>query len=512
MKYILGIILSYLFWVTCSAFLTIKTDDHSSSVIDYAKWRSYYVHDNRINSSVNFMIVSNFYDWSLMYNRRPVLSGGKRVVANVVSGQVSNYDHAGLDYNLLPGDTLEIDSIATSAISLGNITGTISSHIVIVNKGKINTGVLFFKNFRYVDVIFSDPISGYGLRIANNGFRAVNIDSAWIGCRLHGIDIYNNGDYAFFSTHTRNWTGNIDDANHDNLFDSIRVVKSSGGWWFGNPTDGFGFWVNCEFKNFRIDSLNESTFWHANDCFKWSVHDNIITNNSLGDSTDAGIIDIHGSVNFYNNYIYNYSGSIVRWHGISLVANKNMPEDTSFIYNNVAKVARKYGGVQINTLASDTGFSYIRPGSIWVAFNSFSKFYDLSYWVGPPAGGGGVPCDHYWCFGRCDKFQYNSYDSMHYEHGQNVAVNYLIHDGTGQPFPDTTGNIRVINPRLTYLDTLHNIPFLVSELTGKAVGLPFANTAFNGVARPNGTSVFVGAYNFLNLGVPTSPTLIIRRK
>lgn len=427
------------------------------------------------------------------------VSGNKRVVATVVSGQINNYDHAGLDYNLLPGDTLEIDSIATANISLGNIVGTPSNHIIIVNKGKLNPGVLFFKNFMYVDLAFADP-SGYGLKIDGGGghYRAVTIDSVWTGCSMGGIDIYNIQDYAFFVSNTIKYTGSINDVNHDNLFYNIRVRKSADGFYFGNPSDSLSFWANCEFKNFIIDSLNGSTFWHANDCYRFSVHDNMITNNSLGDSTDAGIIDITGSLNFYNNYIYNYSGSIVRWHGVTLVANKTQSEDTSFIYNNVAKVARKYGGVQINTLWFDTTFSWIRPGSIWVTNNSFSKFYDRSYWVGPPQGGGGVPCDHYWCFGRCDKFTYNSYDSMHYEHGQNLAVNYLVHDGTGQPYPDTTGNIWVHAPTITYVDTLHNVPFYSCELTDNAIGIYFAAISYNGIARATGKQTYVGAYNYLN--------------
>lgn len=423
------------------------------------------------------------------------------ITMTVTGGAINNYDHAQADYGAHPGDTLLAPSSVTSSISLGGITGTVDSPIYVMNSGKINMngGVMFLKNLKYVKMIWRDPTDKYGLRIFNCGFRAVNTDSTITGCEFHGFDIYNNADYAFFTTFSRYWTGTPDDANHDNLFDSIRVVKSSGGWWFGNPSDSIGFWTDCEFKNFRIDSLNESTFWHANDCYRFKIHDCNITNNSLGDSTDAGIVDIHGSCNVWNVFLYNYSGSLVRWHGVTLVANKNQSEDTSSIHDNVCRLARKYGGVQINTLPSDTSFSWIRPGSIICTNNSMSKFYDRSYWVGPPQGGGGVPCDFYHCWGKTCKFLYTAYDSMHYDHGQNVAVSYLFHNGAGDtPIPDTTGNVRVINPQVTYSDTIHLVPFLSGVLTNLAIGQSVAPISINGIPRAVGKIAFVGAYNFFN--------------
>lgn len=420
------------------------------------------------------------------------------VVANVVSGHVDNYVNAQTDYGLSPGDTLAIPSTCTAYISLNHLAGILGDSIYVINQGKVNIagGSIFIANFQYVKWIGRDPVDGYGFQINNCGFRSLNIDSVYSNNWFQGVKFYHNSDYVIFSTHNRSWTGNVADANHDNVFDSLCVQKSDDGWWFGNPTDGVGFWLRTEVFNMHVDSLSESTFWHANDFFAGNIHDNNMTNLALNDSTDAGVLDIHGSAYFWNNFIHQYQGSIVRAHMITLVAGKTSPGDTTIIFNNVAKNAAKYGGVQINCLASDTGFSYIRPGSIIVCFNTFSKFLDRSYWVGPPAGGGGVPCDHYWCFGPTDKFIYNSYDSMHYDHGQNAAVNYLIHDGTGQPFPDTTGNIRVIDPRVTYADTVHNIPFKGSELASKAIGQPFASVALNGLGRTLGKPAFVGAYNF----------------
>lgn len=422
------------------------------------------------------------------------------VMATVSGGQINNYTHAQADYNLHPGDTLGCPNTVTSTISIGNITGKIDSPIYIINIGKItlNAGAIFFKNFKYVKILFRDPTDKYGVLINNCPFRAINTDSVWIGNTFKGVDIHGNADFFMFTTHTRYWTGNIDDANHDNLWDSFRVVNSSGGWFGGNPSDSIGFWVRDTVSNFRVDSLNATTFLAANDWYKLVMYNSNFTNTALGDSTDSGIIDIHGSCNVYNNFVYNYSGSLVRWHGVSLVANKNQSEDTSLIYNNVCRIARKYGGVQVNTLFGDTTFSWIRPGSIIVANNSMSKFYDRSYWVGPPAGGGGVVEDHYWCFGKTDQCWYNAYDSMHYDHGQNVAVNYLIHDGTGQPYPDTSKlNVRVISPIVTYSDTVHLVPFYTGVLSNNALGLSFAPLAINSIPRALGKIVFVGAYNYL---------------
>lgn len=420
------------------------------------------------------------------------------VMATVTSGHVDNYVNAQADYGLVPGDTLGIPSTCTAYISLNHIVGALGDSITIMNIGKVNIngGSIFIANFQYVRWIGRDPTDGYGFQVSNCGFRSFNTDSIFSNNRIHGIKFYHNTDYVMFTTQNRSWTGNIADANHDNIFDSIGVQKSDGGWWFGNPSDGVGFWVRTECYNFKVDSLNESTFWHANDFFAGNIHDNDLHELALGDTTDAGVLDIHGSAYFWNNYIHQYQGSIVRAHMNTLVSSKAQPGDTTIIFNNVAKNAAKYGGVQVNCLASDTGFSYIRPGSIIVCFNSFSKFLDRSYWIGPPAGGGGVPCDHYWCFGPTDKFIYNAYDSMHYDHGQNLAVNYLVHDGTGQPYPDTTGNIWVHNPRVTYMDTARNIPFKSCELTSKAIGQPFASVALNGLGRTLGKPAFVGAYNY----------------
>lgn len=127
-----------------------------------------------------------------------------------------------------------------------------------------------------------------------------------------------------------------------------------------------------------------------------------------------------------------------------------------------------------------------------------SKFYDRVYWTGPPVGGGGVPCDFYHCWGKTCKFLYTAYDSMHYDHGQNVAVSYLFHNGAGDtPIPDTTGNVRVLNPQVTYADTVHLVPFYGSILNNAGIGQSVAPVSFNGVPRAVGKQVFVGAYNFL---------------
>lgn len=423
------------------------------------------------------------------------------IMLTVTSGHIDNYDHAQADYNAHGGDTLGVAAGTYAYISLGNITAPSSpdSAIKIMNIGGqavVNGGSIFVKNLTNVKWIGIYSTWGYGFKILNCGFRSFNSDSVFTNCRLHGIAFINNLDYFMFSTHTRTWTGLADDANHGNVFDSLYIQNTADGWWLGNPATGFGFWNDNECYNWRVDSMQESTLWHLNQCFRWSIHDNNLTSLALSDTTDSGVADIHGSLDFYNNYCNLYNGSIVRAHILSLVANKTQKTVTSHIFNNTFRNAKKYGGVQINTLASDTGFPYIRPGGIIVAFNSGSKFQDKSYTSGPPFQGGGTFFDFYWCWGDTAIVAYNAYDSMHLDHGQNLVTSYLFHNGTGQPLPDTIGNIRVIDPRITYADTIHNIPFRNSELAGKAIGQLYAMLSYNGIVRQQGKPAFVGPYNF----------------
>lgn len=431
------------------------------------------------------------------------IGGPHSITLNVVSGHIDNYDHAQADYGAHGGDTLLVPGGTYAYISLGGIHAPAGkdSAIYIMNTGGVaivNGGSIFTHNTTNVKWLGKDPTADYGFEILNCGFRSINIVDTFSNCEMSGFYIKNNLDYVIFSIQTRPWTGLIDDANHDNIFHHFKIQNTADGWWRGDPSDGIGFWVNTESYDFILDSMQESTFWHANDCFFEKAHDNVLTNLALSDSTDAGVMDIHGSLDFYNNFCNHFSGSIVRGHLLSLVASKTERTITSHIFNNVWRNASKYGGPQINTLASDTVFSYIRPGGIIVAFNSASKCQDRSYKSGPPFQGGAAFFDWYWCWGDTAKVEYNAYDSMHYDNGQNLITSYLFHNGTGQPLPDTIGNIRVIDPRVTYADTLHNVPFKVCELTGKAIGQLYAALAYNNVARQQGKPCFVGAYNLLN--------------
>lgn len=419
------------------------------------------------------------------------------VMATVTSGHVDNYGNAMAEYNLIEGDTLGISSSVTAYISLAGLTGTADAHITVMNFGKVNlTGQVFVKDFNYVDWLFSDPTDHYGLRFTGTD-RPFNIQGSFSNNWVHGIEFKNTTDWFLFTANNRRYDGTLSSTYHDNTFDSLYVHNGVNGWWPGNPSDSLDFWVHTKFHDIIIDTLQETSVIHANDFFDLQVYNFKFLHLSRTDTLDKGVIDITGSLKMYNGYINDYNGSAVRSHAISLVSDKTQSEDTTLIYNCVFVDAGKYGGIQINTLYGDTVPSFIRPGSIIVAFNTGFKFRDLSYWTDVPVGGGGVLIDFYHCRGKTCLIYGNAYCYMHYDHGQNLAVNYLIHNGAGDtPFPDTVYNIRVLNPATTFSDTVLMIPVNPSVLTNAAPALDYLSSSFNGVFRMPGQLTFAGAYNF----------------
>lgn len=427
------------------------------------------------------------------------ISFSRVYIPTVTSGHIDSYIDAMADFGVFAGDSIGIPNTVTAYISLAELKGDSLHHITIFNVGgpvMIAGGQIFIKDFLYVDMKFTDPTYGWGIRDSGCTYQPFNVEGSYSHCVFGGARFVDCGDYVFHTVHSRAWDGTADSANHHNVFYNIQIKRCADGWWMGNPNTGGGYWNNIECYNFDVDSFQESTFFHCNVCNFWSIHDNSFTHLALSDSTDAGVLDIHGSFDFYNNFCNYFSGSIVRAHILTLVSDKNQKMITCHIFNNVWRNASKYGGPQTNSLAVDTQHAYTRPAGIIIAFNSASKCQDRSYKSGPPFQAGGAFFDWYWCWGDTAIVAYNAYDSMHYDNGQNLVTSYLFHNGTGQPLPDTIGNIRVIDPRITYADTVHNIPFRISELTNKAVGQMYALLAYNKEARLSGKPCFVGPYNF----------------
>lgn len=437
--------------------------------------------------------------YCLIFSFAWVGSFARVYIPTVTSGHIDSYTDAMADFGVFAGDSIGIPVTVTAYISIAELHGDSLHHITVFNVGgpvNIVGGQIFIKNFSWVDMNFVDSTKGWGIRDSACTYQPFNIEGSYSHCTFGGARFVDCGDYVFHTVHSRVWDGTADSANHHNIFYNISIKRCADGWWMGDPNTGGGYWNYNECFGFQVDSFQESTFWHCNKCNFWNVHDNFLTHLALSDSTDAGVMDIHGSLDFYNNFCNYYSGSIVRGHLLTLVTDKNGKMITCHIFNNTWRNATKYGGPQINSLAVDTQHSYTRPAGVIIAFNSASKCQDRSYKSCCPFQGGAAFFDWYWCWGDTAIVAYNAYDNMHFDNGQNIATSYLYHSGTGQPLPDTIGNIRVMNPVLTYVDTVHNIPFLVSELTNKAVGQMYALLAYNKVARIIGRPAFVGPYNF----------------
>ncbi|MEO5681466.1 MAG: hypothetical protein ABIQ88_02430 [Chitinophagaceae bacterium] len=442
----------------------------------------------------------------------------RQVTATVISGQV-DAANAQTVYSLVPGDTLVIPSTATAYLHLGNIVGTAAGHITVINSGRIVTAGAFsyFEltgTLQYVDFIFTDVATSYGMYINNASYRAMTCVNATIqDCKFKGIEIRNPADYAIYFNHNRTYDGTAASLNKNISFDHFKITKCGATTPVQLGFSGGNYMDSVTINDFTIDSVNSGVVFQMEWVFHTKIYNCSITNTGLTAFAHSAVFFVRGDADIRNNFIYNFWGNGYRAFGISLVPSKGSPMGVCSFTNNVVINSRKYGAVEVNTQPGDTGSSYIRPVNYYIQNNTVGQLNAADYYnTSGSAGGGGAAFDIYFAIGFC-RIWNNIYFNCYRDKGQGIGgVNYLWHDGNFTSTPDTANNLYSTDGIALLTDTITGaVRFPSLAVVPGGVTIPAIATDKAGVARS--APYTVGAFQYFTPFVPvTTLQTVIRGK
>lgn len=302
----------------------------------------------------NFFVVLLLFS-SLLSHAKKVLVGG--------SGGYLNYSNATSTLGLVPGDTIAIQPGTYSGFTFGNIRGTASKKIVIINnKGLVEiTG----SNSSNLNTCSNVVFTGNGAKGIEYGFyfhdingRALQVDNTADSITVSYAKFVKVSDYTIRINADKKYDGSEATLIENLKFLHLSFKKTGtpidwGNFAYGSDLIGCG--KDVEVAYCTIDSLDGGDGIRLNKVFDVNIHHNKFTNTGLLlTSTHPGTSYLRGDGKIHHNFYQNIWGNGVRSEGIGL---NGMGE--LIISNNIFLGSRKYSAIEVQTHPSDVTTSGI---------------------------------------------------------------------------------------------------------------------------------------------------------
>jgi hypothetical protein len=273
------------------------------------------------------------------------------------SGGYLNYSDATASLSLVPGDTIAIHAGIYSGFTFGNIHGTASKKIVIINdKGLVEvTGANVSNLNTSSNVVFTGTGAkgiAFGFYFHDINGRALQLDNTADSIMISYAKFERVSDYTIRINADKKYDGTEETLieNLQFLYLSFKKTGTPIDWGnFAYGSDLIGCGRNVEVAYCTIDSLDGGDGIRLNKVFDVNIHHNRFTNTGLLlSSTHPGTSYLRGDGRIHHNFYHNIWGNGVRSEGIGL---NGMGE--LIISNNIFLGSRKYSAIEVQTHPND---------------------------------------------------------------------------------------------------------------------------------------------------------------
>ncbi|WP_028981658.1 T9SS type A sorting domain-containing protein [Sporocytophaga myxococcoides] len=437
-----------------------------------------------------YLLFALFLFISLLTHAKKVLIGG--------SGGYLNYSNATSTLSLLPGDTIAIQPGKYSGFTFGNIRGTASKKIAIINnKGLVEiTGSNASNLNTCSNVVFSgNGANGikYGFYFHDINGRAMQLDNKADSITISYARFERVSDYTIRINADKKY-----DGTEVTLIENIRFLHLSfkktgtpidwGNFAYGSDLIGCG--RNVEVAYCTIDSLNGGDGVRLNKVFDVNIHHNRFTNTGLLTSTHPGTFYLRGDGTIHHNFFQNIWGNGVRSEGIGL---NEMGELT--ISNNIFLGSRKYSAIEVQTHPSDvttSGSPSTKSCHYKIFNNTMGNQSARDY--------SAAMVDVYSLLdGKCE-IRNNLGFNIEKDKAHVPTKNYIYNRQSpiATDVPDTSNNLyRRSFVQLGLVDTLNVYLKPNSIAVDKGMTLNTITDDFEGIVRPKGIKYDIGAREFV---------------
>jgi hypothetical protein len=427
---------------------------------------------------------------SLLTHARKVLVGG--------SGGYLNYSNATSALSLVPGDTIAIQPGTYSGFTFGNIRGTATQKIVIINnKGLVEiTG----SNASNLNTCSNVILTGNGAKGIEHGFyfhdingRALQLDNTADSITISYAKFAKVSDYTIRINADKKY-----DGTEATLIENIRFLHLSfkktgtpidwGNFAYGSDLTGCGREVEVAYCT--IDSLSGGDGVRLNKVFDVNIHHNRFTNTGLSlTSTHPGTFYLRGDGIVHHNFFQNVWGNGVRSEGIGLNGTGEL-----IISNNIFLGSRKYSAIEVQTHPNDVTTSGT-PSTNSCHYKIFNNTMGNQSARDYSAG----MVDVYSLLeGKCEirnNLGFNIEKDKAHVTGKNYIYNRQSPIATD--VPDTSNNLyRRSFTQLGLEDTFDVYLQPNSLAIDKGMTLNAITDDFEGIQRPSGSKYDIGAREF----------------